>query len=214
MAPKPVKPELPPPVVMDALTQGAQVVVVTELKKLGFRVCVTEISDLAKFHLSARLCEFDHKLALVSTMNGKDVQKRLGFPDHTCLILERDNYHFVPAWCELDTIRSVLKSIEHAPAEVVCCVCSSPTERFCCKCRKGACRNCVSTMSTGLQVLYSCPSCGTKNALGDLLIVGKHVPLWIPETGTIETVWLLRPKDLVAAISVNCFFHKILTPIL
>ncbi|KAG0064941.1 hypothetical protein BGZ89_008736 [Linnemannia elongata] len=62
----------PPPqasVVMDALTERAEVVVVAELKKLGYRVRVTEISSIAKFVLSARLCELDDKLALVSTMN-------------------------------------------------------------------------------------------------------------------------------------------------
>lgn len=165
---KMVPPPLQASVVMDALTERAEVVVVAELKKLGYRVRVTEISSIAKFVLSARLCELDDKLALVSTMNGKDVQKRLGFPDHTCLILERDNYHFVPAWCKLDMIKSVIKAIENAPAEAICCVCASPTDTYCWKCNKGACRSCVSTMSTGLQVLYLCPSCGTKNALEDL----------------------------------------------
>ncbi|KAF9198646.1 hypothetical protein BGZ59_004466, partial [Podila verticillata] len=99
MAQQPAKPELlpPPSTLMNALTEGAEFVVVTELKKLGYRVRITEISSLAKLALSSRLCELDDKLALVSTMNGKDVQKRLGFPDHTCLIVERDNYHFIPA---------------------------------------------------------------------------------------------------------------------
>ncbi|KAF9147416.1 hypothetical protein BG015_010953, partial [Linnemannia schmuckeri] len=71
MAQQPAKPESVPPssAVMDALTERAEFVVVTELKKLGYRVRVTEISSLAKFTLCSRLCEVDDKLALVSTNN-------------------------------------------------------------------------------------------------------------------------------------------------
>ncbi|KAG0249070.1 hypothetical protein BGZ95_007702, partial [Linnemannia exigua] len=47
-----------------------------------------------------------------------------------------------------------------------------------------------------------------------VLIVGKHIPLWIPEQLFSETAWMLRPKDLVAAISVNRLFHSVLTPLL
>lgn len=153
---------------MDVLTEQVKFVAITELKKLGYRVRVTEISSLAKFTLSTRLCECDDKLALVSTVNGKDVQKILGFPDHTCLILERDNYHFVPISCGLGMIPSVIKVIETVPAEVVCCVCTSPTGKFCWKCSKGACHNCISAMFDGVQVFYLCPSCGAKNAWPDV----------------------------------------------
>ncbi|KAF9289083.1 hypothetical protein BGZ74_000800, partial [Mortierella antarctica] len=71
MAQQPAEPEsVPPPsTFMDILTEGAEVVVVAELKKLGYRVCVTEISSLSKFALAARSCMLDDKLALVSTMN-------------------------------------------------------------------------------------------------------------------------------------------------
>ncbi|KAG0249678.1 hypothetical protein BGZ95_007445, partial [Linnemannia exigua] len=66
MEPQLGKPELGPSqsTVMDALTKRAEFMAVAELKRLGYRVCVTEINDLAKFCLSAQLCEFDHKLAL------------------------------------------------------------------------------------------------------------------------------------------------------
>ncbi|KAK3839815.1 MAG: hypothetical protein J3R72DRAFT_492347 [Linnemannia gamsii] len=47
-----------------------------------------------------------------------------------------------------------------------------------------------------------------------VLIIGKHIPLWIPEIGVDGTAWLFRPKDLVATISINRLFHKTLTPLL
>ncbi|KAK3839816.1 MAG: hypothetical protein J3R72DRAFT_492348 [Linnemannia gamsii] len=47
-----------------------------------------------------------------------------------------------------------------------------------------------------------------------VLPIGKAIPLWIPEQLFGETSWMLRPKDLVATISVNHLFHSVLTPLL
>ncbi|KAG0257458.1 hypothetical protein BGZ95_005237, partial [Linnemannia exigua] len=48
-----------------------------------------------------------------------------------------------------------------------------------------------------------------------VLLIGKAIPLWIPEDPLFgETAWMLRPKDLVAAISVNRLFRSVLTPLL
>ncbi|KAF9136962.1 hypothetical protein BGX30_010683 [Mortierella sp. GBA39] len=162
-----------PSAIMDVLAKQVEAVVVAELIKLGYRVRVTEITNSAKFNVSVDLCMRDEKLALVSIVNGKDVQRNLGFPDYTCLIMERDNYHFIPTWCKLDMIIALVKGIVNAPAVAVCCVCSSPTGLYCWKCNKGSCRNCISTMPLGLQVVYLCPSCGTKNALDDRTLDGR-----------------------------------------
>jgi hypothetical protein len=170
MARRPAKPELVPPPsrALDVLTEWAESVVVAELKNMGYRVRITQIDSSETFSLGVRLCALDDKLALVSVVNSKEVRKRLGFPNHSCLILERDNYYFVPAWIGLDAIQSIIRSIKHAPGEVVCCVCTSPTGKYCWKCNKGTCRKCISPISTELQLLYVCPSCGTRNALEDL----------------------------------------------
>ncbi|KAF9149444.1 hypothetical protein BG015_008755 [Linnemannia schmuckeri] len=48
-----------------------------------------------------------------------------------------------------------------------------------------------------------------------VLIVGKHIPLWVPREQRYDVVvWLFQPKDLVAALSVNRLFYTILTPLL
>ncbi|KAG0202673.1 hypothetical protein BGX33_009540 [Mortierella sp. NVP41] len=47
-----------------------------------------------------------------------------------------------------------------------------------------------------------------------ILIVGKHIPVWVPTTRSQGAVLEFKPKDLLAAISVNRIFHRTLTPLL
>ncbi|KAG0256250.1 hypothetical protein BGZ95_005546 [Linnemannia exigua] len=47
-----------------------------------------------------------------------------------------------------------------------------------------------------------------------VLTIGKFIPLWVPEQHNGETVWMLKPKDLIAASSVNRLFQSLLTPVL
>ncbi|KAG0272300.1 hypothetical protein BGZ95_011957 [Linnemannia exigua] len=47
-----------------------------------------------------------------------------------------------------------------------------------------------------------------------VVTIGKAIPLWVPEYVKGETVWYLRPKDLIAASKINRLFHTVLTPIL
>ncbi|KAF9115628.1 hypothetical protein BGW39_003010, partial [Mortierella sp. 14UC] len=47
-----------------------------------------------------------------------------------------------------------------------------------------------------------------------VLIIGKFIPLWVPEQHEDEMPWSFQPKDLLAAISVNRLFNTVLTPLL
>ncbi|KAK3830112.1 MAG: hypothetical protein JOS17DRAFT_747014 [Linnemannia elongata] len=48
-----------------------------------------------------------------------------------------------------------------------------------------------------------------------VLAIGKFIPLWEScEHSSDEDIWYLKPKDLIAAISVNRHFHATLTPLL
>ncbi|KAG0372590.1 hypothetical protein BGX24_012834 [Mortierella sp. AD032] len=72
-------------------------------------------------------------------------------------------------------------------------------------------------MTTLFEALGDFPALKTVD-LNDLQLEkfkqGKAIPLWIPEQLFGETAWMLRPKDLVATISVNHLFHSVLTPVL
>ncbi|OAQ28808.1 hypothetical protein K457DRAFT_138330 [Linnemannia elongata AG-77] len=47
-----------------------------------------------------------------------------------------------------------------------------------------------------------------------VLAIGQFIPLWESVHLAYEDVWLLKPKDLLAAISVNRLFRTTLTPLL
>ncbi|KAF9130274.1 hypothetical protein BGX30_013580 [Mortierella sp. GBA39] len=47
-----------------------------------------------------------------------------------------------------------------------------------------------------------------------VLTIGKSIPLWVPKQVKGETVYLLQPKDLLAALRVNRLFRTTLTLIL
>lgn len=48
-----------------------------------------------------------------------------------------------------------------------------------------------------------------------VLIIGKHIPLWVSREQRYDVVvWLFKPRDLVAALSVNKLFYTVLTPLL